>query len=42
VKEGEPGKAMFVVLDGRLSLTIDGEALAELGPGSVVGERGCS
>ena len=39
VKEGEPGKAMFVVLDGRLSLTIDGEALAELGPGSVVGER---
>jgi CRP-like cAMP-binding protein len=39
VREGEPGKAMFVLLDGRLSVTVGGKVLAELGPGSVVGER---
>jgi CRP-like cAMP-binding protein len=39
VREGEPGKGMFLVLDGSLSLTVDGRQLAELGPGSVVGER---
>jgi CRP-like cAMP-binding protein len=39
VHEGEPGKAMFVLLNGLLSVTVGGEVLAELGPGSVVGER---
>jgi CRP-like cAMP-binding protein len=39
VREGERGKTMFVLLDGRLSLTVGGKVLAELGPGSVVGER---
>ena len=39
IHEGEPGKTMFLLLDGRLSVIVGGEVLAELGPGSVVGER---
>src|SRR3982074_1477860 len=39
VREGEPGKAMFVLLEGRLPVTVGGNVVAELGPGSVVGER---
>lgn len=39
VHEGEPGKAMYLLLDGRLSVSVGGKVLAELGPGSVVGER---
>lgn len=39
VQEGAPGKAMFLLLDGRLSVSVGGKVLAELGPGSVVGER---
>ena len=39
VHEGEPGKALFVLLGGRLSVTVEGKIVAELEPGSVVGER---
>jgi uncharacterized protein YdhG (YjbR/CyaY superfamily) len=39
VHEGEQGKALFVLLDGRLSVKVEDKVLAELGPGSVVGER---
>ena len=39
VREGESGKAMFLLLDGHISVSVSGKVLAELGPGSVVGER---
>ena len=39
VTQGEPGDSLFVVLDGVLRVDVDGEPLAELGPGTVVGER---
>jgi CRP-like cAMP-binding protein len=39
VHEGDPGKGLFLLLDGRLSVSVGGMVLAELGPGSVVGER---
>lgn len=36
--EGETGKAMYVVLQGRVCVTRKGRKLADLGPGAVVGE----
>lgn len=39
VEEGAPGEAMFLLLDGVLVAEVGGEAVAELGPGAVVGER---
>jgi hypothetical protein len=39
VTQGEPGTDVFLVLDGMLSVEVDGEAVAEIGPGAVVGER---
>jgi hypothetical protein len=39
VEQGQPGGELFLLLDGVLSVDVDGEVLAELGPGSVVGER---
>ncbi len=37
--QGEVGREMFIVLEGRLSVqTPEGERLAEIGPNSVVGE----
>lgn len=39
VQQGEEGDELFLLLDGVLSVEVDGERLAELGPGSVVGER---
>jgi hypothetical protein len=38
-EQGKPGDEMFLLLDGVLSVEVDGEQLAELGPGAVVGER---
>jgi len=38
-KQGDPGDELFLVLDGVLSVDVDGRALAELGPGAVIGER---
>lgn len=38
-EQGQPGDEMFLVLDGILLVEVDGERVAELGPGSVVGER---
>ena len=37
--QGEPATDVFLVLDGMLSVAVDGEILAELGPGAIVGER---
>jgi Cyclic nucleotide-binding domain len=38
-KQGEPGNEVFLLLDGVLSVEVDGESLAELGPGAILGER---
>jgi hypothetical protein len=39
VKQGDEGREMFVLLDGVLAVEVDGEQVAELGPGAVLGER---
>lgn len=38
VEQGEPGDDMFLLLDGVLDVEVDGEPVAQLGPGAVVGE----
>ena len=38
-QQGDPGNALYLLLDGVLSVTIDGELVAEVGPGVVLGER---
>lgn len=39
VRQGEPGDELFLVLDGMLDVVVDGEQVAEVGPGAIVGER---
>lgn len=39
VEQGESGHEMFLLLDGVLSVEVDGDVLADLGPGAVLGER---
>src|SRR3954469_9335288 len=39
VRQGDQGSDVFLVLDGVFSVEIDGEQVAELGPGAIVGER---
>ena len=39
VEQGEPGRELFLLLDGVLSVEVDGEPLAEVGPGAILGER---
>ena len=39
VRQGEPGRELFLVLDGIVRVEVDGERLAEYGPGSMHGER---
>lgn len=39
VEQGEAGTDMFLLLDGVLRVEVDGESLAELGPGAIIGER---
>ncbi|MGI9584902.1 MAG: cyclic nucleotide-binding domain-containing protein [Acidimicrobiia bacterium] len=39
VEQGESGEELFLLLDGVLTVEVDGEAIAELGPGAIVGER---
>jgi hypothetical protein len=39
VKQGDPGGELYVLLDGIVTVEVDGEPLAELGPGAVLGER---
>ncbi len=38
-KQGDPGDELYLVLDGVVRVDVDGRALAELGPGAVIGER---
>jgi hypothetical protein len=37
--QGEAATDVYVVMDGLFTVEIDGEAVAEIGPGAVVGER---
>jgi hypothetical protein len=39
VEQGQPGEELFLILDGIVSVEVDGQPLGELGPGAVVGER---
>ena len=38
-EQGEVGDELFLLLDGVLRVEVDGERLAELGPGAILGER---
>ena len=38
-EQGEPGRELFLLLDGLLSVDVDGTALGEYGPGALLGER---
>ncbi|MDQ3305906.1 MAG: cyclic nucleotide-binding domain-containing protein, partial [Actinomycetota bacterium] len=39
VEQGQAGQELFLLLDGVLQVEVDGEALADLGPGALLGER---
>ena len=39
VEEGAPGTEIYLILDGMFVVEVNGEAVAEIGPGAVVGER---
>jgi Cyclic nucleotide-binding domain len=39
VEQGADGNELYLLLDGVLSAEVDGETLAELGPGAIIGER---
>ena len=39
VEQGEPGDELFLLLDGVLRIEVDGNRIAEVGPGAVLGER---
>ncbi len=39
VEQGAPGDELYLVLDGVLGVVIDGEEVAEIGPGAIVGEK---
>ena len=39
VEQGQSGDDLFLLLDGVLRVEVDGKALADLGPGAVLGER---
>jgi len=39
VKQGDPGHELFLLLDGVLRIDVDGDRLAEVGPGAILGER---
>jgi cyclic nucleotide-binding protein len=39
VEQGAPGDELYLVLDGVLAVDVDGEEVAEIGPGAIVGER---
>jgi len=38
VKQGDPGAELFLLLDGLLTVTVDGNPIAEVGPGAILGE----
>lgn len=39
VEQGAPGDELYLMLDGVFTVEVDGEEVAELGPGAIVGEH---
>ncbi|MBO0828930.1 MAG: cyclic nucleotide-binding domain-containing protein [Streptosporangiales bacterium] len=39
VRQGEPDDSVLLLLDGVVTVDVDGTAMPELGPGAVIGER---
>ena len=39
VEQGESGTDVYLILDGMFVVEVDGQQVAEIGPGAVVGER---
>lgn len=39
IEQGQPGSFIYLILDGMVRVDVDGEEVAELGPGAIVGER---
>jgi Cyclic nucleotide-binding domain len=39
VEQGQLGSELYLLLDGVLTVEVDGEALTEVGPGAILGER---
>jgi len=39
VEQGQPGDELFLLLDGVLAVVEDGDDVAEIGPGAILGER---
>ena len=39
VEQGQPGAELFLLLDGVLSVEVDGQPVVEVGPGAILGER---
>jgi hypothetical protein len=39
VEQGEIGRDVYLLLDGVLDVEVDGEAVGQVGPGAIVGER---
>jgi hypothetical protein len=39
VTQGDPGDDVFLLLDGVVSVVVDGQDLAQIGPGAILGER---
>jgi hypothetical protein len=38
-EQGAPGDELYLILDGVLAAEVDGETVAEIGPGAILGER---
>jgi CRP-like cAMP-binding protein len=38
-KQGDPGDELYLLLDGVVDVEVDGEVVAEIGPGALLGER---
>jgi CRP-like cAMP-binding protein len=39
MQEGEPGAELFLLLDGVVDVEVNGDRVAEVGPGALLGER---
>jgi Cyclic nucleotide-binding domain len=39
LEQDEPGLSLYLILDGMLDVEVDGDTVAQIGPGAIVGER---
>jgi CRP-like cAMP-binding protein len=39
VQQGDEGRDLYLLLDGMLDVEVDGNEIAEIGPGALLGER---